>query len=87
MFVVRCARRDALAAFLEARGIGTGVHYPVPNHRQPAIRALYTDLPELPNTERWAGEILSLPVHGELALEDVDRVCDAIAAFYSGTPA
>jgi len=81
MFVVRTERRDALAQYLAERGIGTGVHYPVPNHRQPAIVERFAPLPSLPRTERLVGEILSLPVFGELAFEDVDRVCDCIAQF------
>ncbi len=81
MFVVRARRRDALAEFLASRGVGTGVHYPVPNHRQPAIEQRFDKLPSLPRTEALVGEILSLPVFGELALEDVDYVCDQIAEF------
>src|SRR5215813_1306242 len=48
MFVVRTPRRDALAKFLGARGVGTGVHYPVPNHRQPAVTGRFPSLPALP---------------------------------------
>jgi dTDP-4-amino-4,6-dideoxygalactose transaminase len=83
MYVIRTPQRDALAKFLQERGIATGIHYPVANHQQPAITKLYTDLPALPRTEQAVTEILSLPIHGELLLEDVDRVCDAIADFFS----
>lgn len=81
MFVIRTRRRDALAEFLARRGVGTGVHYPVPNHRQPAVVKRFQGLPALPRTEALVGEILSLPVFGELALEDVDYVCGQIAEF------
>ena len=81
MFVIRTPRRDALAEFLGASHIGTGIHYPVPNHRQPAITERLPALPALPLTETLVQEILSLPVSGELALEDVDYVCDRIAEF------
>ena len=81
MFVIRTPRRDALAEFLGRRGVGTGVHYPVPNHRQPAIVGRFPALPALPRTEGLVAEILSLPVFGELPLEDVDYVCDQIAEF------
>ncbi|HEB95342.1 MAG TPA: DegT/DnrJ/EryC1/StrS family aminotransferase [Sedimenticola thiotaurini] len=80
MYVIRTPERDALADCLKRQGIATGIHYPVANHQQPAITALYDDLPSLPNTERWVDEILSLPIHGQMALEDVDRVCDAVAS-------
>jgi dTDP-4-amino-4,6-dideoxygalactose transaminase len=82
MYVIRTSRRDDLAKFLQERGIGTGIHYPVANHQQPAITDLYKDLPKLPATEKAVNEILSLPIYGELPLEDVDYVCDAIAEFH-----
>jgi dTDP-4-amino-4,6-dideoxygalactose transaminase len=81
MFVIRTPRRDALAEFLGARGVGTGIHYPIPNHRQPAVTGRFPALPALPATETLVQDILSLPVFGELALEDVDYVCDQIAEF------
>jgi len=84
MFVIRTPRRDALAEFLGARGVGTGIHYPIPNHRQPAVTGRFPALPALPATETLVQDILSLPVFGELALEDVDYVCDQIAEFMRG---
>jgi dTDP-4-amino-4,6-dideoxygalactose transaminase len=81
MFVVRTARRDELGRFLARSGIGTGVHYPIPNHQQPAVKERFPNPPLLRRTEALAGEILSLPVHGELPLADVDYVCDRIAEF------
>ena len=83
MYVIRCQRRDLLAAFLKERGIGTGIHYPVPNHLQPAITARYPDLPSLPVTEALVENILSLPIYGQMPLADVDQVCDAVGEFYS----
>jgi dTDP-4-amino-4,6-dideoxygalactose transaminase len=82
MYVVRTPRRDELARFLQERGVGTGIHYPVANHQQPAVTDLYKDIPRLPKTEKAVGEILSLPIYGELDLEDVDYVCDCIAEFH-----
>jgi dTDP-4-amino-4,6-dideoxygalactose transaminase len=82
MYVIRTERRDELAKHLQSRGIGIGVHYPVANHQQPAVTRLYSDLPKLPQTEAAVNEILSLPIYGELPLEDVDRVCDAILEFF-----
>ena len=81
MFVIRAPRRDELAEFLKSRGIETGLHYPVPNHQQPAVVARYPRLPRLAMTERVVGEILSLPIHGEIPPADVDYVCDCIAEF------
>jgi dTDP-4-amino-4,6-dideoxygalactose transaminase len=82
MYVIRTERRDALAEFLKGKGIGTGIHYPVPNHQQPAIMKLYSNLPRLPKTEVAVSEILSLPIYGDLPMEDVDYVCDAVLEFF-----
>jgi hypothetical protein len=84
MYVIRANKRDALAQFLKERGIETGIHYPVPNHQQPAVTQRFSKLPQLPQTEKAVNEILSLPIHGEMSLDDADKVCDAIAAFYQG---
>jgi len=81
MYVIRTPQRDALAAHLKSLGIASGIHYPLAIHQQPAITTLYDDIPELPKTEQWVDEILSLPIHGQMPLEDVDRVCDAIGSF------
>ena len=82
MYVVRTGQRDALADYLQSKGIGTGIHYPVANHQQPAIKRIYSDLPRLPKTECAVKEILSLPIYGQLPLEDVDYVCDSILEFF-----
>jgi dTDP-4-amino-4,6-dideoxygalactose transaminase len=69
--------RDALAAALAERGIGTGVYYPVPIHQQPLYRQMgYRD--ELPETERAAREALSLPVHPALEQDDLHRIAEAV---------
>ncbi|MHB1239434.1 MAG: DegT/DnrJ/EryC1/StrS family aminotransferase [Gammaproteobacteria bacterium] len=81
MYVIRHRDRDGLGAHLKENGIATGIHYPVANHQQPAVTDLYPDLPALPHTEALVNEILSLPIYGELSLEDADRVCETIAAY------
>jgi dTDP-4-amino-4,6-dideoxygalactose transaminase len=81
MFVIRTARREELANFLKERGVDTGIHYPVPNHLQPAIADRFRNLPALPRTEQAVSEILSLPIHGGIAPEDVDYVSDCIIEF------
>jgi perosamine synthetase len=82
MYVIRTQRRDELAKHLQSKGIGTGIHYPIANHQQPAITNLYSDLPVLPQTEAAVKEILSLPIYGELPLNDIDYVCDSILEFF-----
>ena len=80
LFVLRSARRDELAAFLKARGIATGIHYPVPCHRQPAVEEL--SVPALPRTERLVGEILTLPLSAGHTDAEVDQVVAAVRAFF-----
>jgi dTDP-4-amino-4,6-dideoxygalactose transaminase len=83
LFVVRVGggRRDDLQAFLRRREIGTQIHYPVPVHRQPAYLDLGYGEGSLPETERAAREILSLPLYPELPEGDVWRVAEAIREF------
>jgi len=71
--VVQVPDRDVVTAALDAAGIGWGLHYPVPCHRQPAF-AGFADAP-LPVVEKAAGRILSLPMSPTLAAASVDRVC------------
>ena len=83
LYVVRVpdGRRDALKAFLGERGIGTGVHYPVPIHLQEAAAFLGYRKGDLPVTERLAGEILSLPMFAELTDAQVDTIAAAVTEF------
>jgi len=75
-YTVRSGERDALAAHLTERGIGSGVYYPIPNHRLPSF-GLTLDLPE---TERAAREVLSLPVHPSLSDADIEAIIEAVNA-------
>jgi dTDP-4-amino-4,6-dideoxygalactose transaminase len=81
LYVVRTPRRQALAAWLKERGIQTGIHYPVPSHRQPAVERLAA--PALPRTERLVDEILTLPMSSGHTDEEIDRVAAAVRAFFS----
>ena len=78
LYVVRSPRRDALLAHLREQAIGAGVHYPIPLHRQPAYLAQgYSDV-VLPETERAAAEVLSLPMYPELTDAQLKAVADAV---------
>jgi dTDP-4-amino-4,6-dideoxygalactose transaminase len=81
-YVVRTPQRDALRSHLAKYDIDTGVHYPVPIHRQPAWRTTFGDAPALPRVEQAAGEILSLPVHPDLTDAEVERVAEAVVDFF-----
>ena len=80
LYVVRTPRRDELATFLKARGVQTGVHYPVPTHRQPAVER-FAPLP-LPVTERLVDEILTLPISAGHTDAEIDAVSTAVRAFF-----
>ena len=81
LYVVATTRRDELAAFLKARGIATGIHYPVPCHRQPAVERLRP--PALPRTEKLVEEILSLPMSAQHADAEIDEVVAAVREFFA----
>ena len=78
LFVIRHPRRDDIRAALEAEGIGTGIHYPVPCHLQAAYQAFGRGPGSLPVAECSAAEILSLPMYPELSDDDVQRVITAV---------
>lgn len=81
LYVIRSPRRDELQAFLASKGIGTLIHYPVPVHLQEAYRDLGIGPESLPVAERYAGEILSLPLYPELSRESVERVAGLVGEF------
>ena len=82
LYVIRTTARDALAEHLRARGIGTGVHYPVAVHRQPAYAHLGYGPGSLPATEAAAAGALSLPMYPDLTEEAVDVVAAAIGEYF-----
>ncbi|MFO1072724.1 MAG: DegT/DnrJ/EryC1/StrS family aminotransferase [Geminicoccaceae bacterium] len=80
-YVLRCPDREAVQAALQAAGIGTGIHYPVPVHRQPAYAGRIGLGPaQCRASERAAAEVLSLPIHPELTEAEVERVAAALEA-------
>ncbi len=81
LYVVRTPRRNELAAFLKDRGIQTGIHYPVPTHRQPAVEALRPAT--LARTERLVEEILSLPMSAHHTPAEIDQVTAAVREFFA----
>ena len=82
-FVIRSARRDALQAHLKGQGIGTEVYYPIPLHLQPCYAFLGHKAGDFPVSEKLAAESLALPVHSELAADDLEYVCDSIRTFFA----
>lgn len=82
LFVIRTADRAALAAFLHERGIGTGIHYPVPVHLTPAYAWLGYGRGDFPLAERHAERVLSLPIFPGMTVEQADNVVDGVGRFF-----
>ncbi|MBX6423643.1 DegT/DnrJ/EryC1/StrS aminotransferase family protein [Thermosulfurimonas sp. F29] len=81
-FTVRVPGRDELRARLSERGIPTMVYYPHPLHLQPIFRDLGFGEGSLPETEKAAREVLSLPMHPYLTDEEIALVAETIREFY-----
>lgn len=80
-FVIRCKERDALIKYLDENGIGTIIHYPVPPHLSKAYAYLGYRKGELPVTEQYADEVLSIPMYNGITVSEQERVIDALNRF------
>src|SRR5438874_532531 len=78
VYVIRSTERDALQRRLADCEIGTGIHFPIPVHLQPATCALGYRAGDLPHTERAAREVLSLPMYPELARDQLEWVANSV---------
>ena len=83
LYVVRTGERDALLAHCRAAGVQAGVHYPLPLHLQPAFRHLGYARGDLPVTEAWAAECLTLPLYPELPAALHDHVVETVRGFFA----
>jgi dTDP-4-amino-4,6-dideoxygalactose transaminase len=84
LFVVRSAYRDRLRAALAERGIATDIHYPVPDHLQEAERGAAP--PSLPETERAAREVLTVPCYPELRDDEIEIIVQALRNLAKSEP-
>ena len=78
LYTLRVARRDALQAALLQKGIQTGIHYAVPVHLQPAYSDLGYARHSLPESEKAANEVLSLPLYPEMTDDQIETVARAV---------
>ena len=78
LYVVLHPKRDLLRLELEARGIHTGLHYPIPVHRQPAYRHLGYRVGDFPVAERIGHECLTLPLFPEMTIRQQDAVVETL---------
>lgn len=81
LYVVRTARRDALREHLQRQGISTGVHYPIPLHRQQAYAYLGLGDGSFPESERVSRDAVSLPLFPEMTTAQQERVVTEVAGF------
>lgn len=82
LFVIRTKKRDKLKEYLGKKGIGTGIHYPVPIHLTKSFRFLGYRKGDFPESEAAAAEALSLPLYPELTDAEAGKVTAAVSAFY-----
>ena len=82
LYAIQCAQRDALNDFLNANGVGTGIHYKNPIHLQKPFRAAGWKKGDLPVTEGVTERILSLPMYPELTEEQVGYVAGQVREFF-----
>ncbi len=80
-FVLRTERRDELMDYLKEKGIGTIIHYPIPPHLSEAYAYLGKKSGDYPITERYASEVLSIPLYNGMMEEEQTYVIDAINSF------
>jgi dTDP-4-amino-4,6-dideoxygalactose transaminase len=78
VYAVRTKDRATLQRTLQSNGIGTGIHYPVPVHLQPAYEDAAYGPGDFPHAERAANEVLSLPMYPELSFTNVEVVGAAV---------
>ena len=83
LYVIRTKKRNELLNFLKEKGIETGLHYPVPLHLQKAFKYLGYKSGGFPVAEKYAKEILSLPMYPELTVDQIKYVTDSIKQFYT----
>jgi dTDP-4-amino-4,6-dideoxygalactose transaminase len=81
-YTIRVQRRDALQAFLKEKGIGSAIYYPLPLHLQPCFAYLGYKKGSMPESEKAAAEVLSLPIFPELTQAQLDEVATAVREFH-----
>ena len=79
-YTIQVANREELAKVLQAQGIPTAVHYPVPLHLQPVFQGLGKPVGSFPVAEQVAERVISLPMHPYLTDEQQCRIAAAVTA-------
>lgn len=82
LYVIRSPQRDQLCSFLTEHGIQTIIHYPVPVHLQEAYRDLQIPAGALPEAEKAAREIVSLPFYPEMREDEIEFLITTLREFH-----
>jgi len=82
LYVIKTPQRDQLQTWLKERGVFTGIHYPIPIHRQQVMEPLGLKDQSLPVTDQVTSQILSLPMFAELEDHEIKYTVDLIKEFY-----
>ena len=80
--MIRCKRRDELREYLQQKGVGTEIYYPLPLHLQPCFAYLGYREGDFPVSERVAKTSLALPIYPELQRDDLEYVAGQISEFF-----
>ena len=80
-FVIRTARRNELIKYLEDKGIGTIIHYPIPPHLSEAYSYLGYKKGAFPITEKYADTVLSIPLYNGMTGDELDYIIEAVNEF------
>jgi dTDP-4-amino-4,6-dideoxygalactose transaminase len=83
-YTIQSPKRDLIQAFLKEKGISSVVYYPIPLHVQDALKDLGYKEGDLPETERAAREVISLPMYPELEKEDIRAAAEAVRQCLKG---
>jgi len=82
LFVIRTKYRDELKIFLKKKGIQCGIHYLLPVHLQPPYLEMGYKEGMYPEAEKWAKEVLSIPMHPKLAEDEIEYIAFSICEFF-----
>lgn len=83
-YVIRVNERDKFMSYLDQKGIGTLIHYPIPPHLSEAYQYLNLKRGSLPVTEEYADTVLSIPFYNGMAKEEQQEVIEAINEYHGG---
>ncbi len=79
---VKDGRRDELKSYLAENGIPSMIYYPIPLYKQRAFKP-FTNITNLPITEQLCKEVISLPIHTEMSVEECTYVCEVVTNFFA----